>query len=888
MSIKLKDTIYDLINKSSCDELGDNIISTYYKKSGGTITGKVTVSTSNFPQIICNSTTADKEANIRFEILGVNKGYVGYIPSQGTFIFNSTAVKYLAINDSGEPHLSGTLLWHQGNLTKVSQLNNDAGYITVSSIPSTLPNPQSLTIKLNGTSQGAYNGSFAKEINITPSSIGASASHSHPYLSTGGGTLTGPITFNYSGGCIVQNATTGDNKWAFINLKSGTTSEWHIGTLGEVSTSVNTYIGESNAFEIRTAKDNYSGISIRNNTSSYGKLVINTPSGECSIGFKNDNSSTKDKPKWVFGIQDAGNNFGVYSRSLAKWVTSWQYTTGNIYIGTGTASYTYKVNISGSLGAQTANFSSANYPQIVCNSTTANVESNIRFDIQNTAKGYIGYIPTHGTFIFNCTSSKYLAVNDSGIPHLSGSTIWHAGNDGSDSGLDADLLDGKHASSFSLTTHNHDGVYSKIGHTHDSSDHSHTNYVLKSGDVVSGPLRFERPTSSNNNYNEGARFNIGGAGSWAGFTIGNAAGSTEGNSEGAYAFLVNNKKFYIRHKDTDFLTVDTSKNILWNPGLFAIVTGQTECGIRFRIASSSGDFVGRYSNYVSLFNANNPNSEIKIHDSNNEVTIGTYNQKNRLIVNGIGDSTGYYSQIYATSPNEASITFSNNKLQSDPNFFTVGMTHSDNIFWVYSGKKAGRILVGDGNGYIRIPNRLAIGADAAPSYALQVSGEGYFSNTLYINKSSTTCALSLVHTSSSYPWCWQRFVSNSQEWHVGVCSDSTSGTNRLNAGAFEIRGRGQSDEGIFIRQETSSFGKLVVANNSNTETSIGYLNTNHSNTYPVWTVGCGIGTGVQTFGWWYQPANGSGGDCKMYLDNGGNLFLDGTIYIGGQAITFVT
>lgn len=33
--------------------------------------------------------------------------------------------------------------------------------------------------------------------------------------------------------------------------------------------------------------------------------------------------------------------------------------------------------------------------------------------------------------------------------------IWHAGNDGSSSGLDADLLDGQHASAFAPTSHNH-------------------------------------------------------------------------------------------------------------------------------------------------------------------------------------------------------------------------------------------------------------------------------------------------------------------------------------------------------------------------------------------------------------------------------------------------
>lgn len=40
-------------------------------------------------------------------------------------------------------------------------------------------------------------------------------------------------------------------------------------------------------------------------------------------------------------------------------------------------------------------------------------------------------------------------------PKVSGNDIWHAGNDGPDSGLNADLLDGKHASEFANTTHAH-------------------------------------------------------------------------------------------------------------------------------------------------------------------------------------------------------------------------------------------------------------------------------------------------------------------------------------------------------------------------------------------------------------------------------------------------
>lgn len=47
-------------------------------------------------------------------------------------------------------------------------------------IPSSLKNPYALTISLNGTSQGGYDGSASKSINITPSNIGAATSnHTH-------------------------------------------------------------------------------------------------------------------------------------------------------------------------------------------------------------------------------------------------------------------------------------------------------------------------------------------------------------------------------------------------------------------------------------------------------------------------------------------------------------------------------------------------------------------------------------------------------------------------------------------------------------------------------------------------------------------------------------
>ena len=74
---------------------------------------------------------------------------------------------------------------------------------TIPTIPGSLKNPNALTISLNGTSQGAYDGSAVKNINITASSVGAAAaSHSHSYLPLSGGIMTGKINRGAGGSWI--------------------------------------------------------------------------------------------------------------------------------------------------------------------------------------------------------------------------------------------------------------------------------------------------------------------------------------------------------------------------------------------------------------------------------------------------------------------------------------------------------------------------------------------------------------------------------------------------------------------------------------------------------------------------------------------------------------
>ena len=61
---------------------------------------------------------------------------------------------------------------------------------------------------------------------------------------------------------------------------------------------------------------------------------------------------------------------------------------------------------------------------------------------------YIRPTNANGNLILGAGNTNYFTISSSGFVAISGGKVWHAGNDGSGSGLDADLLDGAHASWF--------------------------------------------------------------------------------------------------------------------------------------------------------------------------------------------------------------------------------------------------------------------------------------------------------------------------------------------------------------------------------------------------------------------------------------------------------
>lgn len=122
----------------------------------------------------------------------------------------------------------------------VTAYNISGNTISIPAYPTTLKNPNALTISLNGTSQGAYDGSAAKSFNITAASIGAAASsHSHSnYASTVSTTGSGNAITAISQSGNTITATKGstfslsNHTHSYIPLSGGTMTGGQIARAG--------------------------------------------------------------------------------------------------------------------------------------------------------------------------------------------------------------------------------------------------------------------------------------------------------------------------------------------------------------------------------------------------------------------------------------------------------------------------------------------------------------------------------------------------------------------------------------------------------------------------------------------------------------------------------
>ena len=229
-----------LINgKSDSDHNHDG---RYIRKSGDTMLGALNFANGTWNLVGDDSYMGDCNISGHFGIKAANTTYPGiaFFNNASAFLGNLTAysgnIKYGAYSlqflDNGNTSVSsstwtnpfsaynsnavadGQAICVWGQASQLSNLSTDTGDMSlwlkrvnakvatlnmvldgeyyangnqrlahISEIPTSLKNPHALTISLNGTSQGPYDGSAAKNINITPGSIGAAVSnHSHDYL----------------------------------------------------------------------------------------------------------------------------------------------------------------------------------------------------------------------------------------------------------------------------------------------------------------------------------------------------------------------------------------------------------------------------------------------------------------------------------------------------------------------------------------------------------------------------------------------------------------------------------------------------------------------------------------------------------------------------------
>lgn len=200
-----KDTTYTLPT-ASADTLGGVKVGTNLSIADGVLSAndkKVDVSV-NYAKVICFTGMAKSEI------------------STGTAEYNTDLLMNDAVFARGEEVWIGegfdNRMYVTGGSVAFQTKGSDGTYSTTSSINATQyagnaatattatsasKVANALTLKLNGTSQGAYDGSVAKEINITASSVGAAASsHTHKYAgsSTAGGSATSAVKLDSDAG----------------------------------------------------------------------------------------------------------------------------------------------------------------------------------------------------------------------------------------------------------------------------------------------------------------------------------------------------------------------------------------------------------------------------------------------------------------------------------------------------------------------------------------------------------------------------------------------------------------------------------------------------------------------------------------------------------------
>ncbi len=147
--------------------------------------------------------------------------------------FSSWSDTYSSANKPTPTEIGAAAASHTHSNYAPTSHTHTASQIT--GLPTSLKNPYALTVKTNGTAAATYDGSAAKEVNITPASIGAAAtSHTHNYAgsSSAGGAANSAKKVDVPVGTILWSTSSSST---FFKATMGGT--WEV--LGKIEALVN-------------------------------------------------------------------------------------------------------------------------------------------------------------------------------------------------------------------------------------------------------------------------------------------------------------------------------------------------------------------------------------------------------------------------------------------------------------------------------------------------------------------------------------------------------------------------------------------------------------------------------------------------------------------------
>lgn len=456
---------------------GDNIraFANAVSKSGDTMYGPLKIQNSNTgatAQLLIDGSN-ESLTFINVAVSGESRTRLGWHSTNGSFIYNGLSSKYLGIRDDGTPYFNSYTLWHTGNLVGLitEHSHNTINHIdnrNVASTPQEHPAGVWFDFKTNANANLSDGGSYAGLLTVRK--YGNTADWSGGKAAQLGFTDNSNIWVRFGTGTSweawKQLATTVWADGKFLPLAGGKMTSG-----ARISHDGNLYIGNSDnagwiALQNMCSQDSIGdGIwSIRTNGNAIFTTIKKVGSSDSYVLLGGGGHKALEQFVYAtgsLGVQEStgtsdsisraqfwrDNNLAAYGVTLSH-STNTGYKT-KIYHDYNNGSNLYmKACSNGTWGSVYTIWNSGNFdPNTKVNKAGDTMTGTLKVtEIQTTGgNGLTMYSGTDWTYLGQQAGTTYIRSGATDIYHRKNGTdykIWDANNDGSGSGLDADLLDG--------------------------------------------------------------------------------------------------------------------------------------------------------------------------------------------------------------------------------------------------------------------------------------------------------------------------------------------------------------------------------------------------------------------------------------------------------------